>query len=85
MLNPSRTASRPEYVTAYAGLSDYLQFVGSSGLKARREHQRFAASCGSEFWHCLPELGLTDLYKDTTASDTAKLQQFIDRTKNTFT
>ncbi|HPG37363.1 HAD-IA family hydrolase [Candidatus Saccharibacteria bacterium] len=84
MLNPVQDRIAPEYVTAYAGLSDYLQFVGSSGLKLAVSTSGSPHHVVRNFGIALPELGLTDLYKDTTASDTAKLQQFIDRTKKYF-
>lgn len=84
MLNPVQDRIAPEYVRAYVGLSDYLHFVGSSGIKFAVSTSGSPHHVVRNFGIALPELGLTDLYKDTTASDTVKLQQFIDCTKKHF-
>lgn len=76
LLNPIQDKIAPEYVVPYKGLPSLLTTIGHLDIK-------FAIFTSGSRYHivrnfgvALPQLGLTELYRDTSIDDAAKLQQF---------
>jgi phosphoglycolate phosphatase-like HAD superfamily hydrolase len=84
MLNPIQDRIAPEYVKAYEGLSEFLHGVGEAGIKLAIFTSGTPHHIVRNFGVALPELHLRDLYKDTTKSDTEKLNVFTTRFGETF-
>lgn len=84
MLNPVQDAIAPEYVRAYQGLHEFLNYLGETGLKLAIFTSGTAHHIVRNFGIALPQLGLTDLYKDASRTDDDKLEVFIDKISKTY-
>lgn len=84
MLNPVQDSMAKEYVSAYKDLSPTLYALGRTGValgifSSGRPHHLIR-----NFGIALPELGLADLYKDTTMPDDAKIEVFKNSVTTTY-
>lgn len=84
MLNPVQDQLAPEYVKAYEGLSEFLHGVGEAGIKLAIFTSGTPHHIVRNFSVALPELNLNDLHRDTTKSDSEKLDIFTARFAETF-
>lgn len=76
MLNPVQDMIAPEYVTAYDDLPVLLTRLGERGIKLGIFTSGTRHMVVRNFGVSLPELQLTNLYKDSSISDAEKLRQF---------
>lgn len=76
-LNPIQDQLAPEFVKPYEGLSRFFSFLGSTGIKLGIFTSGTPHHVVWNFGIALPELGLSELFKDTTQLDAVKLEKFI--------
>lgn len=84
MLNPIQDEIAPEYVKPYDQLSEFLHGLGDSGIKLAIFTSGTSHHVVRNFGIALPELGLTDLYRDKTRTDEEKLGIFSDAVAKTY-
>lgn len=75
-LNPTQDRIAPEFVRPYEGLSEFLAALGSAGIKFAIFTSGTPHHVVRNFGVALPEIGLQDLFRDTTISDRDKLDIF---------
>lgn len=78
LLNPVQDKIAPEFVKPYEGLSRLFSFLGQAGLKSAIFTSGTPHHVVRNFGVALPELGLKELFNDTSQSDMAKLHKFAD-------
>lgn len=76
MLNPVQDALAPEYIQPYEGLSEFFGRLGLLGIKLAIFTSGTPHHVVRNFGIALPELGMDELYKDTSRSDKEKLTEF---------
>lgn len=76
MLNPVQDSIAPEFVKAYDGLPKLLSYLGTTGIKLAIFTSGTPHHIVRNFGVSLPELQLTELYKDKSISDSEKLRIF---------
>ena len=84
MLNPVQDGIASEFVSAYEGLSHTLFALGRAGIKLAIFTSGTPHHVVRNFGIALPELGLSDLYKDKTKTDDEKLNIFTDTASSTY-
>ena len=84
MLNPVQDKLAPEFVKPYEGLSRFLNRIGETGIKLAIFTSGTPHHVVRNFGVALPELGLTELYKDTGTGDVQKLRLFESQVKQHF-
>lgn len=84
MLNPIQDDLALEYVKPYAGLSDFLRYLGKSNIKLAIFTSGTAHHIVRNFGIALPELGIRGLYKDTSKTDGEKLALFTQSVSRTY-
>lgn len=76
MLNPIQDKLAPEFVKPYDGLSSFLRRLGETGIKLAVFTSGTPHHVVRNFGVALPELGMVELYKDTSVGDLPKLRFF---------
>ncbi len=84
MLNPIQDLLAPNYVKAYEGLAEFLHNVGRAGIKLAIFTSGTPHHIVRNFGIALPELGMSDLYKNKSLSDAKKLGLFTEQFGKTF-
>ncbi len=77
LLNPIQDELAPEFVKPYEGLSRFLRHLGEQGIKLSIFTSGTPHHVVRNFGVALPELGMAELFKDTTQPDAAKLDKFV--------
>lgn len=76
MLNPVQDALAPEFIKSYQGLSGTLLALGDAGIKLAIFTSGTSYHIVRNFGIALPELGLSELHRDRSTTDRAKLSKF---------
>ncbi len=76
MLNPIQDKIAPEFVKPYQGLAELFSRIGSAGIRLAVFTSGTPHHIVRNFGVSLPELEITELYKDRTLTDTEKLRLF---------
>lgn len=84
MLNPIQDDLALDYVKPYVGLSDFLYSLGKTHIKLAIFTSGTAHHIVRNFGIALPELGLRELYTDTSRTDNEKLEIFIQAVSRTY-
>lgn len=77
LLNPIQDAIAPDFVKPYHGLSRLLHRLGEESIRFGIFSSGTPHHIVRNFGVALPELGMTELFKDTSETDTAKLSRFV--------
>jgi phosphoglycolate phosphatase-like HAD superfamily hydrolase len=76
LLNPIQDTIAPEFVKAYAGLSDLLTYLGNHQISFAIFSSGTPHHIVRNFGIALPEVGCIDLYQQKNLSEYEKLSQF---------
>ena len=74
----------PSYVRPYGGLKDFLNNLGQNDIRFAIFTSGSRYEVTRNFGIALPELSLTELYKDESMDDSTKLNLLIDTMSNKF-